>query len=99
VELQSDNLVDLSVMLENEAGTFPAGAGAAPLAELVFVGTSPITFVGTSAITWVPSAIFRAAGTVSFSGAYVGFRFSGTSRPFRLTGLAMEVEPQGEWTA
>jgi hypothetical protein len=35
---------------------------------------------------------------VNLSGHYVGYRVEGTSKPFTISGVALEYQPEGEWT-
>lgn len=58
----------------------------------------PLVFVGTGPITWVTGGIQLARGQVDFSGNYIGVQISGTSLPYQITALALEVDPLGEWT-
>lgn len=49
--------------------------------------------------TWLATGLAVAVTSqIGFGGNYLGLRLTGHSPPFTLSGLAMEVEPQGEWT-
>lgn len=98
-EFDSQDVIDATLIVENESRQATVATTIVPQNTITFVGSGPITFVGSGPITWVTSGISLARGRVeSFSGNYFGFRLTGTSKPFVFSALAFRIDPSGEWT-
>ena len=69
--------------------------------RFIGLGGVPITFHGLAgvAINWISGGLqIGWSGNLNFAGNYLSVRVKGTSLPFTLSALAMEIDPYGEWT-
>src|SRR5262249_30646028 len=92
-EFFSTDVIDCTILAENESSSQTIDADIVPQNTLTFVGTGPITFVGTGPITWVTAGVSLARGRVQgFDGQYLGLRLTGTSKPFVIAAIAMRLD-------
>lgn len=103
MECVSDDTVTATVTIDNETGVgLVTGLSPASINVITWTGAGAvvITWTGAAAavITWTGAGFFTAKGTTSAQGIYLGVTISGTSSPFTLDALAIEIEPEGEWT-
>jgi hypothetical protein len=100
LEINSSSAVSATLTAETEEN---AKAVSLPLtgANVVsFVGAGPITFVGAGPIQFVTAGLqlFRQQVTGGLLGRYLGATLTGTSAPFTLSALQMQIKPSGaEW--
>lgn len=97
------NLIALNLTLENESGNQAQNVTVAAGNTITFTGAGgqTITFTGSGgiAITWISAGIQQVVTlTQGFAGDDLGLKITGTSLPFAFSGVAMAIEPMGEWT-
>jgi hypothetical protein len=102
VEFSSVDPITTSIYVENETTTqlTPIAAQANTL-RFIGAGGVPLRFIGAGSIpiNWISGGIQIAwGGQIDFAGNYLSVRVAGTSKPFTLSALAMEIDPFGEWT-
>ena len=96
LEITSDNVVDVTYSLENERQTLPAVTVSAAN-EIIFVGTATITFIGSAAITFVGAGLQIITKRAGILGRYFGLTLLGSTPPFQLSGLALQIKQAGDW--
>jgi hypothetical protein len=100
VETQSPKgNINMTATVTNEESVSTTVSLQAGSLVLVFVGTAAIQFTGSGGnpIYWDITS-FSFVGPVNMAGDYLGITISGTSLPFTVSGLGMEIGQLGEWT-
>ena len=101
LEFSSSDSIAASITLENEAGSAAAALAITPSVTVTWTGGggAAVTWTGGggATVTWTASGLVQARGAVDFAGDYLGVTVSGTSAPFTIAALAMEIKPTGEW--
>jgi hypothetical protein len=112
---QGKQLLRLSVMGQVESGSIPITltveneGGRTTFISTQLAGSvtweddtgAPVTWEDDTGapVTWEAPALVTTVHTVPMSGNWLGVRVEGTGEAWTLGGIAMEVEPLGEWTA
>lgn len=101
LELQSDNVVQPLVTIENEVSSDDQNINLTSQNTIVFTGLGgvPITFVGVGPITWITTGLqlARNATGVQIWGNYLGWTISGSEPVWTMSAVQMEVVPGGKW--
>lgn len=103
LEFVSDDAVTTTITIDNETGVGVVPT-MTPTSRNVLIwtglGAAVITWTGAAAavITWTGAGFFSAKGATNAQGIYLGETLTGTSSPFTLDAIAMEIGPMGEWT-
>jgi len=102
VEFSSNEPITTTVSAETESASI-ATSITAQGNRLRFIGAGgvPIQFIGAGAqpLNFVSGGVQIAWGSIDgVAGNYLSVKVAGTSQPFTLSALAMEIDPMGEWT-
>ncbi len=101
LELQSDNVVQPLVTIENENTSDDQNINLTSQNTIVFIGLGgiPITFVGAGPITWITTGLqlARNATGVQIWGNYLGWTIQGQEPVWTMSAVQMEVIPGGKW--
>src|SRR5262249_2624411 len=95
------NVASGTLTLENESGGQATALTLTPANVLQFTGSggAALNFVGSGTIVWVTAGIQQGRlGVPGFGGDYIGVQLAGTSLPFLITRLALEMNLFGEAT-
>lgn len=99
-EFNSSSAVSATLTAENERN---ASAATIPLTSaniISFVGAGPIVFVGTGPITFVAAGLqlVRQQMPGGLLGRYLALDLTGTSSPYIMSAIQMQIKPEGkEW--
>jgi len=101
LELQSDNVVQPLVTIENELPSDAQNVSVTTQNTITFTGLggAVITFVGVGPITWVATGLqlARNATGIQMWGNYLGWTIQGSEAVWTMSAAAMEVTPGGKW--
>lgn len=101
LELQSDNVVQPLVTIENELPSDDQNVSITTQNTITFTGLggAVITFVGVGPITWVATGLqlARNATGIQMFGNYLGWTIQGSEAVWTMSAAQMEVIPGGKW--
>lgn len=103
IDFNSTNAVSVSLTAENEFGAKAQSAFVTPTNQIIWtgLGSAVLTFTGAGgvAIVWIANGLQLVRQQVQggMIGRYFGVTLTGTSSPYTLSGLAMQVRPGAQW--